>query len=122
MRQYVLNRLMSRFDQYARELGLSISDEQGEAGDLPDPVFQTNGKFDNQRFQRYCRPDGDGPPIRCAQVLRNQLTTQQLINAIAGVDFMLPGESTLAAVSSTAGGLRSDHQRECPGGKTDRQR
>ncbi|SQC23230.1 peptidyl-prolyl cis-trans isomerase D [Klebsiella pneumoniae] len=25
-----------------------------------------------------------------AQALRNQLTTQQLINAIAGTDFMLP--------------------------------
>ncbi|VFT74117.1 peptidyl-prolyl cis-trans isomerase D [Klebsiella aerogenes] len=36
-----------------------------------------------------------------AQALRNQLTTQQLINAIAGTDFMLPGESDqLAALVS----------------------
>ena len=39
-----------------------------------------------------------------AQALRNQLTTQQLINAVAGTDFMLPGESDqlAALVFSTA--------------------
>jgi peptidyl-prolyl cis-trans isomerase D len=36
-----------------------------------------------------------------AQALRNQLTTQQLINAVAGTDFMLKGETDeLAALVS----------------------
>lgn len=40
MRQQVLNRLIDEalLDQYARELGLNISDDR-EAGYLPDPGF-----------------------------------------------------------------------------------
>lgn len=59
-----------------------------------------------------------------ARALRNQLTTQQLINAIAGTDFMLPGESDqLAALVSQQRVVREAfHQRKCHGGKTDRQR
>lgn len=52
MRQQVLNRLIdeSLLDQYARELGLSISDEQVKQAIFQTRAFQTNGKFDNQRF------------------------------------------------------------------------
>ena len=40
----------SLLDQYARELGLSISDEQVKQAIFQTQAFQTNGKFDNQRF------------------------------------------------------------------------
>ena len=102
MRQQVLNRLIdeSLLDQYARELGLSISDEQVKQAIFQTQVFQTNGKFDNQRFSGIVAQMGMTTD-QYAQALRNQLTTQQLINAIAGTDVMLPGESDqLAALVS----------------------
>ncbi|HHV5846178.1 TPA: peptidylprolyl isomerase [Klebsiella pneumoniae] len=102
MRQQVLNRLIdeSLLDQYARELGLSISDEQVKQAIFQTQAFQTNGKFDNQRFSGIVAQMGMTTD-QYAQALRNQLTTQQLINAIAGTDFMLPGESDqLAALVS----------------------
>lgn len=102
MRQQVLNRLIdeSLLDQYARELGLSISDEQVKQAIFQTQAFQTNGKFDNQRFSGIVAQMGMTTD-QYARALRNQLTTQQLINAIAGTDFMLPGESDqLAALVS----------------------
>ncbi|WP_130948728.1 peptidylprolyl isomerase [Klebsiella pneumoniae] len=102
MRQQVLNRLIdeSLLDQYARELALSISDEQVKQAIFQTQAFQTNGKFDNQRFSGIVAQMGMTTD-QYAQALRNQLTTQQLINAIAGTDFMLPGESDqLAALVS----------------------
>ncbi|MGL3815055.1 peptidylprolyl isomerase [Klebsiella pneumoniae] len=102
LRQQVLNRLIDEalLDQYARELGLSISDEQVKQAIFQTQAFQTNGKFDNQRFSGIVAQMGMTTD-QYAQALRNQLTTQQLINAIAGTDFMLPGESDqLAALVS----------------------
>ena len=102
MRQQVLNRLIdeSLLDQYARELGLSISDEQVKQAIFQTQAFQTNGKFDNARYNSIVNQMGMTAD-QYAQALRNQLTTQQLINAIAGTDFMLPGESDqLAALVS----------------------
>ncbi|WP_434636019.1 peptidylprolyl isomerase [Klebsiella sp. I138] len=102
MRQQVLNRLIdeSLLDQYARELGLSVSDAQVKQAIFQTQAFQTNGKFDNERFSGIVNQMGMTTD-QYAQALRNQLTTQQLINAIAGTDFMLSGESDqLAALVS----------------------
>ena len=102
MRQQVLNRLIDEalLDQYARELGPNISDDQVKQAIFKTQAFQTNGKFDNQRFSGIVAQMGMTTD-QYAQALRNQLTTQQLINAIAGTDFMLPGESDqLAALVS----------------------
>jgi len=102
MRQQVLNRLIdeSLLDQYARELGLSVSDAQVKQAIFQTQAFQTDGKFDNERFSGIVNQMGMTTD-QYAQALRNQLTTQQLINAIAGTDFMLPGESDqLAALVS----------------------
>ncbi|WP_054180463.1 peptidylprolyl isomerase [Trabulsiella odontotermitis] len=102
MRQQVLNRLIdeSLLDQYAKELGLNISDEQVKKAIFSTQAFQTDGKFDNARFNSIVsqmRMTAD----QYAQALRNQLVTQQLINAVAGTDFMLPGETDeLAALVS----------------------
>ncbi|SQC23229.1 peptidyl-prolyl cis-trans isomerase D [Klebsiella pneumoniae] len=60
MRQQVLNRLIdeSLLDQYARELGLSISDEQ-----VKQAIFQTQASrrtvSSTTSVSAYCRPDGD---------------------------------------------------------------
>lgn len=102
MRQQVLNRLIdeSLLDQYARKLGLSISDEQVRQAIFKTQAFQNNGAFDNQRFTGIVNQMGMSTD-QYAQALRNQLTTQQLINALVGSEFMLPGETNqLAALIS----------------------
>ena len=94
MRQQVLNRLIDEalLDQYARHLGLGISDDQVKDAILKTQAFQSNGKFDNTRYNALVNQMGMTAD-QYAQALRNQLTSQQLINAIAGTDFMLKGET-----------------------------
>lgn len=94
LRQQVLNRLIDEalLDQYAQKLNLSISDEQVREAIFATQAFQTDGKFDNDRYNAIIRQMGMSAD-QYAQALRNQLTTQQLINAIAGTDFMLNGET-----------------------------
>ncbi|QGU09705.1 peptidylprolyl isomerase [Leclercia sp. J807] len=94
LRQQTLNRLIDEalLDQYARELGLSISDDQVKSAIFATPAFQNNGKFDNTRYTAIVNQMGMTPD-QYAQALRNQLTTQQLINAVVGTDFMLKGEA-----------------------------
>lgn len=102
MRQQVLNRLIDEalLDQYAKHLGLGISDEQVRKAIFATPAFQSEGKFDNTRYNALVNQMGLSAD-QYAQALRNQLTTQQLINAVAGTDFMLPGEvDELAALVS----------------------
>ncbi|MEL4015593.1 peptidylprolyl isomerase [Dryocola clanedunensis] len=102
MRQQVLSRMIDEalMDQYARHLGLGISDEQIKQAIFKEPAFQNNGKFDNARYIAIIGNMGMSAD-QYAQALRNQLTTQQLINALVGTDFMLNGETDeLAALVS----------------------
>lgn len=94
LRQQVLNRLIDEvlLDQYARKLNLGISDEQVREAIFATQAFQTNGKFDNTRYNAIINQMGMSAD-QYAQALRSQLTTQQLINAVAGTDFMLSGET-----------------------------
>ncbi|MEB6380523.1 peptidylprolyl isomerase [Leclercia adecarboxylata] len=94
LRQQTLNRLIDEalLDQYARDLGLSISDDQVKKAIFATPAFQNDGKFDNTRYTAIVNQMGMTPD-QYAQALRNQLTTQQLINAVVGTDFMLKGEA-----------------------------
>ncbi|MEW7313832.1 peptidylprolyl isomerase [Buttiauxella gaviniae] len=102
MRQQVLSRMIDEalMDQYAKHLGLGISDEQIKQAIFKEPAFQNNGKFDNARYTAIINNMGMTAD-QYANALRNQLTTQQLINAIVGTDFMLTGETDeLAALVS----------------------
>ena len=94
LRQQVLNRLIDEalLDQYARELKLGISDEQVKQAIFATPAFQVDGKFDTSRYNGILNQMGMTAD-QYAQALRNQLTTQQLINGVAGTDFMLKGET-----------------------------
>nr|WP_318379937.1 peptidylprolyl isomerase [uncultured Enterobacter sp.] len=94
MRQQVLDRLIDEalLDQYARHLGLGISDEQVKNAIFATKAFQNNGTFDNTRYNALVNQMGMTPD-QYAQALRNQMVSQQLINAIAGTDFMLKGET-----------------------------
>ncbi|MGL5601624.1 MAG: peptidylprolyl isomerase [Silvania sp.] len=102
LRQQTLNRLIDEalMDQYARDLGLGISDDQVKKVIFSTAAFQTDGKFDNNRYNAIISQMGMSAD-QYAQALRNQLTTQQLINAVVGTDFMLKGETDeLAALVS----------------------
>lgn len=94
MRQQVLNQLIDEalLSQYAKHLGLAISDEQVKMAIFSQPAFQSKGKFDNARYNAIIGNMGMSAD-QYAQALRNQLTTDQLIKAVAGTDFMLPGET-----------------------------
>ena len=94
MRQQVLSSLIDEalLDQYARELGLGISDDQVKQAIFSTQAFQSNGQFDNARYNSLVNRMGMSAD-QYAQALRNQLVTQQLINAVVGTDFMLPGET-----------------------------
>lgn len=93
LRRQVLNQMIDEklLDQYAKNLGLAISDDQIKTAIFNQPAFQNDGKFDNARYNAIIRNMGMTPD-QYATALRNQLTTQQLINAIIGTDFMLNGE------------------------------
>ena len=102
IRQQALSRLVDEalMDQYAKELNLAISDEQIKQAIFNQPAFQSNGKFDNARYLALINQMGMTAD-QYAQALRKQLTTQQLIAAVTGTDFMLPGETdSLAALVS----------------------
>ncbi|ARJ40858.1 peptidylprolyl isomerase [Pantoea alhagi] len=102
MRQQALAQLVDEMllDQYAKELKLAISDEQIKQAIFNQPAFQTNGKFDNAKYLSLINNMGFTAD-QYAEALRKQLTTQQLISAIAGTDFMLSGETdALAALVS----------------------
>lgn len=102
MRQQALSQLVDEMllDQYAKELKLAISDEQIKQAIFNQPAFQTNGKFDNTKYLGLINSMGFTAD-QYAEALRKQLTTQQLISAIAGTDFTLSGETdALAALVS----------------------
>jgi len=94
VRQQVLNRLIDEalLDQYAKNLGLGISDDQVKNAIFATQAFHADGKFDNNRFSAIVNQMGMTTD-QYAEALRNQLTSQQLINAVAGTDFMLKGET-----------------------------
>jgi peptidyl-prolyl cis-trans isomerase D len=93
IRQQVLNQLIdvALLDQYARKLGISISDEQVKQAIFKTPAFQTNNQFDNEKYLNSVRANGYTPDAY-AQLLRRQMISQQLNQAFAGSDFVLPAE------------------------------
>ena len=102
IRQQALSQLVDEIllDQYAKDLKLAISDEQVKQAIFNQPAFQTDGKFDNAKYLGLINSMGFTAD-QYAEALRKQLTTQQLISAIAGTDFMLSGETdALAALVS----------------------
>lgn len=102
IRQQALSQLIDEtlLEQYAKQLHLSISDEQVRQAIFSQPAFQSEGKFDNKKYLNLIAGTGFNAE-QYAEVLRKQLVTQQLIAAIANTDFMLDNESSaLAALIS----------------------
>lgn len=93
LRKQALSQLIDEvlLDQYADTLGLNISDEQIKQAIFAVPAFQTNNRFDNEKYLTQVRrlgltPDG------YAELLRKQLTSQQLIRGLGDSAFILPQE------------------------------
>ncbi len=102
IRQQALAQLTDEIllDQYTKNIGLAISDNQIKQAIFAQPAFQTNGKFDNAKYLGLIGNLGFTAD-QYAEALRKQLTTQQLIKSITGTDFVLSNESdALAALIS----------------------
>ncbi|MGL9750774.1 MAG: peptidylprolyl isomerase [Symbiopectobacterium sp.] len=93
MRQQVLSQLIDEalIDQYARKLGLNISDAQIKQAIFAVPAFQTNNQFDNEKYLDQVRRLGLTSD-RYAELLRKQLIMQQLIQGLGATQFSLPKE------------------------------
>lgn len=94
IKQSVLERLVADklIDQAAVTMGLRVSDEQIKAAILSEPAFQTDGKFDNERYQAILRQLGYQPQT-FRDMMRVDMTRRQLTAALVGTEFVLPGEA-----------------------------
>lgn len=100
MRQQALSQLIDEMllTQYAKDIGLTISDDQIKQAIFTQPAFQTAGKFDNAKYISIINNMGFTAD-QYAEALRKQLTTQQLIESVTGTDFVLGNEAdSLAAL------------------------
>lgn len=95
LRHSVLDRLIdqSLVDAKAHELGLRIGDEQIKQAIVSMPEFQNNGKFDNDRYLQLVRR-ANMTPEQFRDSIRQDLVRQQLMGALLGSEFVLPGEVT----------------------------
>lgn len=94
MRQQVLGQLVNNMllDQYAKKLGLTASDAQVKDAIRQAPYFQTEGKFDNSKYLALVNQMGYTPD-QFAQLQRQQLINQQLLQAFGDTGFVLPAEA-----------------------------
>ncbi len=94
VKQGVLDRLIAQklVDQAAKKLGLTVSDEQVKNAILAETAFQTDGKFDNERYQALLRQLGY-QPAAFRNTMRNDMTRRQLIEGTLGSEFALKGEA-----------------------------
>ncbi|MBD1582950.1 peptidylprolyl isomerase [Pseudoalteromonas sp. S16_S37] len=93
IRQGVVDRLVQQElqNQLAAELGLRVSDEQVKDAILEMPYFQIGGQFSNDRYLQLIR-QMNFQPDTFREYLREEMTRNQLVSAIAGTDFVLPAE------------------------------
>lgn len=94
IKQSVLERLVADklIDQAAVAMGLRVSDEQIIAAIRSEPAFQTDGRFDNERYQAILRQLGYQPQT-FRSMMRLDMTRRQLTAALVGTEFVLPGET-----------------------------
>ncbi|MFJ3000049.1 peptidylprolyl isomerase [Raoultella planticola] len=94
MRHQALSQLIDNMllDQYAKKLGLSVSDDQVKDAIRKAPYFQTNGQFDNAKYLDLISRMGYTAD-NFAQSMRQQLVNQQVIQAFGSSGFILPAEA-----------------------------
>lgn len=93
IRESVLDRLVQQElqSQLAHELGLRVSDEALKSEIRNAPAFQIAGEFNNDRYMQYVR-QLNYQPSEFRDFLREEMTRNQLVAAIAATDFALDGE------------------------------
>ncbi|KAB7898097.1 peptidylprolyl isomerase [Rouxiella sp. S1S-2] len=94
LRQQSLNNLVdvTLLDQYSKKLGVTVSDQQIKDAILATPQFQTNNQFDNAKYLQTIQGMGYTAD-NFAQLMKQQLVSQQLAQAYGDSDFVLPVES-----------------------------
>lgn len=94
LRQAVIHRLIDQelLRQYTQELKLGVSDDMIKRAIIMDPNFQTNGKFDNARYQQILQQSHLTADAYAA-ILRSALTLEQIQNGIAHSEFVVPNET-----------------------------
>lgn len=92
-RRNVLDQLIAEklIEQKAFEMGLRISDKQIKDAIVSMPEFQLGGVFDNERYLLLLRQNGI-QPSGFRDMLRLQMTREQLTRSLSGSDFALPSE------------------------------
>lgn len=100
LRQESLSNLIdvTLLDQYSKKLGITVSDQQIKDAIFATPQFQTDGRFDNAKYLQSIQSMGYSAD-NFAQLMKQQLISQQLEQAYGQSDFVLPVESkSLAAL------------------------
>ena len=97
VRENVIERLVQQElqTQLANELGLRVSDEALKEEIRGIPSFQIAGQFSNDRYIQVIR-QMNYQPDAFRDYLRTEMTRSQLVSAVAGTDFALNGEVSLA--------------------------
>lgn len=83
-------------EQYAKELGLHVSDDAVHQALVTMAAFQTNGQFDQDKYAATLRNAGYSPD-GFAETLRQDLLRNQVLMATQGSDFVLDNEVDFAA-------------------------
>ncbi len=98
MRKRVLSQLIDNvlLAQYAKKLGLTVSDEQIKNIILKSPVFQNDGQFDNRKYLNVISLTG-GTADRFAEAIRQKLLNQNIIESLINSNFVLPAELQVLA-------------------------
>lgn len=93
LRQQTLEQLINNvlLNQYTQKLGLTVSDEQVKESIRQIPYFQTDNKFDNTKYLNLINSMGYKPD-QFAQLQRQQLILQQLLQAVGSSEFILSME------------------------------
>ncbi|EPL9570737.1 peptidylprolyl isomerase [Providencia rettgeri] len=93
LRRQALDNLINNelINQYANELNLSASDQQIEQSIFSMPIFQTDGRFDSDKYREILSRYNINADSFAAQI-RQDLTRAQLGKAFTGTDFALPSE------------------------------
>lgn len=93
-RQGILDRLIGDklIEQIAKDLGLRVSDQQIRQQIAQMQEFHIGGKFNNERFQSVLRQVGFQPNA-FRDYLRNEMTRQQVAQALLTTEFALQNEA-----------------------------
>ncbi|UDW83044.1 peptidylprolyl isomerase [Pasteurella canis] len=93
LRESVLNNLINQelLRQYADELKIGISDERIKQQIVTSQIFQTDGKFDNNLYQRMLQLNGLTPDAY-ANIVREALRLEQLQTGLAESEFIVPAQ------------------------------